>query len=77
ALIAAAGATAGDAAICVPVQGGWRGNPVLFGRAHFAALTALDGDRGGKAVVQANAGKVIEVAVDDPSIHIDHDTPGG
>ena len=61
--------------ICLPVQEGRRGNPVLFSRVHFPALSALTGDRGGKAVIRANPGAVKEVAVADPGIHLDFDNP--
>jgi len=61
--------------ICVPIEDGRRGNPVLFGRRFFAELSAIDGDRGGKAVLKAHADAVSEVAVADPGIHIDHDKP--
>jgi len=60
--------------ICVPVHDGRRGNPVLFDRSFFPALMEIDGDRGGKAIVATNPERVIEVAVDDPGIHLDHDT---
>lgn len=63
-------------AICVPVQDGRRGNPVLFARAQFPALMAIDGDRGGKAVLTAHKEMLADVPVDDPGIHIDHDRPG-
>ncbi len=61
--------------ICLPVHEGKRGNPVIFGRAYFPALSALTGDRGGKTVVQANPDAVAEVAVADPGIHLDFDNP--
>ena len=59
--------------IIVPLHEGRRGHPVLFGRAHFAALAALDGDSGGRAVIAA-AEPVTELPVDDPGIHQDIDT---
>lgn len=48
-----AGEGAGDKAIIVPLYGARkvRGNPVLFGRAWFKALMALEGDRGGRAII--------------------------
>lgn len=36
--------------IIAPMAGGQRGNPVLFGRETFDALTAVEGDQGGRAV---------------------------
>lgn len=59
--------------ICVPVMDGRRGNPVLFGAGFFPALQKLEGDRGGKAIIAANPGSVLEVAVEDDGIFIDHD----
>ena len=41
--------------ICIPIQEGRRGNPVLFGRTHFPSLSVLTGDHGGKSVVRANS----------------------
>ncbi len=61
--------------ICLPVQEGRRGNPVLFGYSYFPALLALTGDRGGKVVVEANPDAVAEVSVSDPGIHMDFDNP--
>lgn len=60
--------------ICIPVQENRRGNPILFGRDHFAELSDLSGDRGGKAVVEKNSASIAEVFVDDPGIHLDFDT---
>ena len=59
--------------IYVPVQGGARGNPVLFGRRFFADLEQLKGDKGGKPVMEKNTTDVFEVPVNDPGIHRDHD----
>lgn len=47
--------------ICVPVHERQQGNPVLWGRQHFATLAALDGDRGAKALLDQFADAVIEV----------------
>ncbi len=63
--------------ICVPVAGGRRGNPVLFGRAHFAALKTIAGDRGGKDIVAAHPANVREVGVEDPGVFADYDTLPG
>ena len=53
-----------------------RGNPVLWPRHTFDALCALDGDRGGKALLARDPGAVLEVAVDDAGTLLDVDTPG-
>jgi len=62
-----------DREICVPFYEGKPGNPVLFGRRYFRDLTNLQGDRGGKSVVQNNATQCVSLDVDDPGIHLDHD----
>jgi molybdenum cofactor cytidylyltransferase len=69
ALSDAIGAGAGIAA---PVLQGRRGNPAGFGAQHLAALLALQGDQGARAILKSNP--VTEVAVDDPGIFRDIDT---
>ena len=64
-----------ERSIIFPIFSAKRGNPVLFGRAHFAALARLEGDVGGRAVVKANPECVHEIEVNDPAIHEDIDTP--
>jgi molybdenum cofactor cytidylyltransferase len=64
--------TAG-APIAAPVMQGRRGNPVGFGRAHLQALLALEGDQGARRLLQGFP--VTEVAVEDPGIFRDIDTP--
>ncbi len=61
--------------ICVPTHAGRHGHPVLFGAGHFAALMELDGDRGGRIVVEANPEEVREVEIDSDAILRDIDTP--
>ncbi|HEY7608716.1 MAG TPA: molybdopterin-binding/glycosyltransferase family 2 protein [Alphaproteobacteria bacterium] len=61
--------------IVVPVRGGRRGNPVLIGRRHFAAIKKLTGDVGARALIQAHADAVIEVEVGDDAAFVDLDTP--
>ena len=51
------------------------GHPVLFKREVFAELRAADSAVGAKAVVRANAARVLDVEVDDPGVTIDVDTP--
>jgi molybdenum cofactor cytidylyltransferase len=62
-------------AICVPVHGGKRGNPVLFSRRFFAEILELSGDSGAKSLIGAYEDQVVEVAVDDPGVLLDLDTP--
>jgi molybdenum cofactor cytidylyltransferase len=61
------------AGIAVPVHGGRRGNPVAFAACHRDALLGLGGDQGGRRLLQAHP--VREVAVPDPGILRDIDTP--
>ncbi|WP_136253962.1 nucleotidyltransferase family protein [Onishia niordana] len=68
-----------------PVQAGRPGHPVLFGRAFWSELAALGGknryneegenlkDEGARSVIRANREYAIELAVDDPGIHLDID----
>ena len=59
--------------IAVPVWGGRRGNPVAFGVRHLDDLLALGGDQGARRLLTAHP--VIEIAVDDPGILRDIDSP--
>ena len=60
--------------ICVPTEGNKRGNPVLIGHKYFTQVEQLQGDKGGKPIIEKNPEAVLEVPVDDPGIHQDHDT---
>jgi molybdenum cofactor cytidylyltransferase len=77
---------AGPERIVFPCYQGRRGHPVLFGRDFWPQLQLLTGDVGAKALLaaqpQANAAgppeagaACIEVAVDDPGVLRDVDTP--
>ena len=66
-------ALASGAGIAAPVHQGRRGNPVAFGGIHLAALLALQGDAGARALLQSCP--VTQVAVIDPGILRDVDTP--
>lgn len=75
-LLAAMAATVdGEACIAVPTYSGQRGHPVLFGRRFVPNLARLEGDRGARNVLRDHSARVVEVAVDDPAICIDIDTP--
>jgi molybdenum cofactor cytidylyltransferase len=67
-------ALAGGAGIAAPVFEGRRGNPVAFSAVHLPALLALQGEHGARALLKTAS--VTEVAVDDPGILRDIDTPG-
>lgn len=51
------------------------GHPVLFGRGHFGALAALEGDQGARAVLAAHPDRVTEVATPGLGATTDLDTP--
>jgi molybdenum cofactor cytidylyltransferase len=69
-----ASAVAGGALIAAPFHQGKRGHPVGFGKACYAALTALTGDEGAKAIVAANQDRITRIEVNDPGIRRDIDT---
>jgi molybdenum cofactor cytidylyltransferase len=62
------------ASIVMAEYGLKRGHPVLFGREHFPALMALDGDRGGREIIVRHPSEVSVVPADRKSIPPDIDT---
>ncbi|HSU61513.1 MAG TPA: molybdenum cofactor cytidylyltransferase [Bryobacteraceae bacterium] len=61
--------------IVIPVYGGSRGNPVLIDRSIFPELMELSGDTGCRAVFEKYPNSILRVAVDDPGVLFDLDTP--
>ncbi len=61
--------------IVVPTWQGKRGNPVLWGRAHFQEFSDLAGDVGARHLIGKHADEVVEVAMEDGASQIDVDTP--
>lgn len=61
--------------VVVPMWHGKRGNPVRWGRRHFGALQALEGDVGGKAILASLESPPTEIAAPDDAILDDIDTP--
>ena len=61
--------------IVVPTFEHKRGNPVLLHRALFAEVLALRGDIGARSGDQRHADRVHQLAIDDPAILVDVDTP--
>ncbi len=59
--------------VVIPITDGQRGNPLRWGRAHFADLARLEGDIGGKALLGSLS--PVEIDIDDPGIWLDIDTP--
>jgi molybdenum cofactor cytidylyltransferase len=62
-------------AICIPVFGGRRGHPVLFGGNHLAELAELSGESGARALFERHSDALIEVEVASDAILCDVDTP--
>jgi molybdenum cofactor cytidylyltransferase len=65
---------AGDVSIVAPTYRGVSGHPVLFDRSTFDELLALSGDRGARAVVERDPGRVAVVEMNETQ-PIDVDTP--
>jgi molybdenum cofactor cytidylyltransferase len=59
--------------IWVPTYGGIRGNPVLWGRRYFAALSTLAGDRGGRPLFRRYPAAIREVAMPNDAVLRDLD----
>ncbi len=63
------------APIVAPFYQGRRGNPVLFDRRLFYELSAVEGDRGGRALVDRYRDQVERVDVEDAAVIMDIDSP--
>ena len=61
--------------ICVPTHDGKRGNPVLWAARFIPEMAELKGDVGARHLIGTHAEEVCEVAVDQPGVLIDLDTP--
>jgi molybdenum cofactor cytidylyltransferase len=61
--------------LVAPTRDGRRGNPVLWGRRFFEALAQVEGDVGGRHLIEENLEALREVAADDDGSLIDVDTP--
>ena len=75
ALLAAFAAANDRGAICVPVREGRRGNPVLWGAAHFPDIMRITGDVGAKHLLAARADNVMEVPAESDGVLADIDGP--
>jgi molybdenum cofactor cytidylyltransferase len=75
ALIAAFNPKAGISICQATINAGKPGHPVLFGRTHFAELQALTGDKGARAVINANPDALKYVKTSGENALIDLDTP--
>lgn len=61
--------------IVVPMCNARRGHPAVFGRTVFADLLKAPDSEGAQAVVRADAGRVLQVPVDDPAVLDSLNTP--
>jgi molybdenum cofactor cytidylyltransferase len=68
-------AVAQGARIARPVHGGRPGHPVGFAAGCYAELVVLTGDRGGKALIDADPVAALACPVDDPGVLKDIDLP--
>lgn len=61
--------------VVVPTFEGSRGNPVVWGSAHFSAMKKLRGDRGARSLIEARTEQTRFVEMDGPGVLRDYDTP--
>lgn len=61
--------------IIVPRHEGGRGNPVIFPEKFKEELLSLEGDQGGRVIIQKYIDKVYFVDIEDKSLFLDIDTP--
>jgi molybdenum cofactor cytidylyltransferase len=61
--------------IFVPTHGGKRGHPTMLAWKHVAGIRARPAGEGLNTYVRGRAGEALEVAVEDPAILFDLDTP--
>lgn len=64
------------ARLAAPYFRGRRGHPVGIAGMFFESLLDLHGDQGAKGVLRENEGRLVKVAVGDPGVIRDIDTPG-
>ncbi len=70
------GAITPDKTITVPMAGGRQGHPVIWGSHFFPALSELNGDHGGKALIKAHSGAINTLHMETPAVFKDADTQG-
>jgi molybdenum cofactor cytidylyltransferase len=63
------------APLVAPTYQGQRGHPVGFSRAFYPELSALSGDRGARHLLDQHAAQLRLIAVEEPGILRDIDTP--
>lgn len=65
----------GDGPLVVPTHGDVAGHPVLLARGEFGAVMSETLPEGLRSLLDARAGQLVEVPVEDAGIHTDVDTP--
>jgi molybdenum cofactor cytidylyltransferase len=63
------------AALAAPGRAGRRGHPVGFASRYYDQLRELQGDNGARRLLERDSASVTEIAVDDPGIFADIDSP--
>jgi molybdenum cofactor cytidylyltransferase len=61
--------------LAAPTYRGSRGHPVAIGSGYFEELQALGGDQGARTLLAAHGAELELIAVDDPGVLRDVDTP--
>ncbi|CAN5697745.1 nucleotidyltransferase family protein [soil metagenome] len=74
-IVAVGDSIVGGASLAAPTFEGRRGHPVGFSAIHRAALLGLTGDEGARRLISSAGALMTLVAVDDPGVLRDIDTP--
>ena len=61
--------------ICVPVNKGRRGSPTIFNNSFYNQLLEIEGDIGGRKIIESHSDQVLEVEIENPLVFFDIDTP--
>ena len=61
--------------ICVPVNRRKRGNPTIFSNLFYNRLLAIEGDIGGRKIIESHPDQILEVEIENPLVFFDIDTP--
>ena len=64
-----------DKDICVPAHQGKRGNPTIFSQKFYSQLQQIQGDMGGRKIIQSHPEFVLQIDIDNPLFFFDIDTP--
>jgi molybdenum cofactor cytidylyltransferase len=64
-----------ERSICVAAADGRRGHPVLWSKAYFPEILALQGDVGAKSLMARHGDHILEIETQDGAVLTDIDTP--